>query len=199
MSVRPSHLDELIAIIDTLRKPGGCPWDQKQTPKSITGYIIEEAYELVHAIESTGDIVDELGDVLLHIIMLCSMLNDSTPTTIQDVAKKAAKKMIRRHPHVFQSKKDISIQELHSQWEEIKQTEPNTTEIPIHAPALIQADHHIKKHHHTVSAETLSDTFAAFKKAPTKIAARFLYDVVAFMKDHHIHAEESLRQYVNRQ
>jgi XTP/dITP diphosphohydrolase len=87
-----------------LRDPDrGCPWDLAQTPKSLTPYIIEEAYETVHAIEY-GDrdaIVSELGDLLLQVILQAQLATEAGKFTLEDIATAITQKMIRRHPHVF--------------------------------------------------------------------------------------------------
>ena len=96
-------IDSLKKIIKDLRHPDGCPWDIKQTPQSITPHIIEEAYELVDAIQSNcnDSILDELSDQLLHVVMISQMIQESGGFEFNDVADHCSKKMIRRHPHIF--------------------------------------------------------------------------------------------------
>ena len=110
-----SSLDDLLNIINHLRDPKhGCEWDIKQTAKTLSPHIIEEAYELVEALEAenTENIIDELGDVLLQVIFQCQIATENKLFKFRDVVDKAAKKMIRRHPHIFgEQKEKRSIEE----------------------------------------------------------------------------------------
>jgi MazG family protein len=101
-------LDELLAIVARLRGEGGCPWDRAQTLESLRPYVIEEAYEVVEAIDrgDTDSVRRELGDALFQILLLARIAADSGAFTIDDVARAAADKMIRRHPHVFDPRGD---------------------------------------------------------------------------------------------
>ena len=105
-------LKKLIEIVKRLRAPDGCPWDKEQTVQSLTPHIIEEAYELVDAIESndTTHFKEELGDVLLHVVMLSSMAEEKAWFTLPDVIDDVTEKMIRRHPHVFGDKEAKTVQ-----------------------------------------------------------------------------------------
>ena len=95
--------DRFVAIIAKLRAPGGCPWDIEQTFESLTPHIIEEAYELADVMrrEDAVGLQEELGDVLLHVIMLSGMAAEKGWFTVSDVIEDVTEKMIRRHPHVF--------------------------------------------------------------------------------------------------
>jgi XTP/dITP diphosphohydrolase len=119
-------LQELIETIAKLRDPvGGCPWDLAQTPESLTPYIVEEAYEAVHAIRS-GDrdaIVSELGDVLMQVVLQAQLASEAGHFTLQDVAEGIAKKLIRRHPHVFGNTEVADVAEVKANWEQIKAAE----------------------------------------------------------------------------
>ena len=117
-----SNIETLIQTIKQLRAPGGCPWDIEQTPNSITPHIIEEAYELVDAININDPkkIIDELSDYLLHIIMLCEMYHNTNGLTLDQVADHCNKKMIRRHPHVFDKKRINNSNDVIDQWDQIK-------------------------------------------------------------------------------
>ena len=144
-------LQRLKDIVHMLRSPGGCPWDIKQTPQSITPHIIEEAYELVQAIESKDihAIKDELSDALLHIVMLTEMLSETEDISLDSIAEHCSEKMIRRHPHVFGDTADINTSDdVKAQWEEIKLKESKNKGlldgIPDQLPALWQA-HKIQK------------------------------------------------------
>jgi XTP/dITP diphosphohydrolase len=119
-------LQELIDVVAKLRDPiGGCPWDLAQTPESLTPYIVEEAYEAVHAIRS-GDraaIVSELGDLLLQVVLQAQVASDAGQFTLQEVAEGISAKLIRRHPHVFGDVEVTDVAEVRANWEQIKAAE----------------------------------------------------------------------------
>ncbi|MGB3495514.1 MAG: nucleoside triphosphate pyrophosphohydrolase [Elainellaceae cyanobacterium] len=119
-------LQSLIEIVAKLRSPdGGCPWDLAQTPESLMPCVIEEAYEVVDAIRQ-GDrhqIVDELGDLLLQVVLQAQVAQDQGQFFLKDVAEAIAQKLVRRHPHVFGSTQVSSTDEVRANWEEIKAAE----------------------------------------------------------------------------
>ena len=111
-------------IISKLRDPiDGCPWDIKQTHITLLPYLIEETYELIDAIKNKGDIKDELGDLLLQILLHSKIEEEKGNFNIDDVIEALSKKIIRRHPHVFKNKKKLSDNELVKQWKLIKAKE----------------------------------------------------------------------------
>ena len=122
------NLKPLTDLMAALRDPAnGCPWDLKQTPQSITHYTLEEAHELLHAIE-TSDVEnqkEELGDLLFHIVFYAQMAKEKNQFDIEDVITTVVDKMTRRHPHVFDEDRDnqLSDAELHAQWQSHKQQE----------------------------------------------------------------------------
>lgn len=113
------HLRQTIA---TLRGPNGCAWDKKQTHESLRAYAIEEVYELIDAINSADDdgIIEELGDVLLQVMLHSQIGEDAGFFTIDDVIKGITEKMIHRHPHVFKDKALLKTEEVVSNWEALK-------------------------------------------------------------------------------
>lgn len=117
-----SHLRE---VIKTLRGPEGCEWDRKQTHESLRPYLIEEVYELIDAIESEDDegIIEELGDVLLQIMLHSQIGEDAGYFTVNDVMQRITEKMIHRHPHVFAGEKMDSIDKVIKNWDLLKQEE----------------------------------------------------------------------------
>lgn len=117
--------DELVSIIARLRAPDGCPWDRAQTHRSIAKNLVEEAYEAVHAIE-TDDVAglrEELGDVLLQVVLQSQIAADDAEFTIDDVVATISAKLIRRHPHVFGEASAGTPLEVHKRWDEIKAAE----------------------------------------------------------------------------
>jgi XTP/dITP diphosphohydrolase len=125
-----ASLLELINIVAKLRSPdGGCPWDLAQTPESLIPYIIEEAYETVAAIKS-GDraaIREELGDLLLQVVLQAQIASEYDRFTIADIASGIGEKLVRRHPHVFDNLAVKNIEEVRQNWEQIKAAEKGET------------------------------------------------------------------------
>lgn len=115
----------LLKIIDRLRAPDGCPWDQKQTPLTFKHYLLEETHELLEAIndDDPGHICEELGDLLFQILFLNNLYQEKNLFTLADVIDAISTKMTRRHPHVFASQTIGSEKELRKQWQAIKNQE----------------------------------------------------------------------------
>jgi MazG family protein len=136
---------ELAEIIHRLRAPGGCPWDRKQTPKSLKSFIVEETYEVLDAIdnESPGDICEELGDLLLQILLQAEIGAEQDQFTIEDVVRGITKKLIHRHPHVFGDTSVKNADEVLVNWEQLKKEEKEGRGLfdglPRHLPALQRA------------------------------------------------------------
>jgi len=138
-------IQELVQIVQRLRDPGGCPWDRSQTFESLTPYIIEEAYETIDAIEKKdfSSLKEELGDMLLHVVMISYMAEEEKKFNLDDVIKHISQKMITRHPHVFNKKENLSVDSVLENWETIKQKENPQKKmfdsIPKQLPALMQS------------------------------------------------------------
>ncbi|MCM3398003.1 bifunctional methyltransferase/pyrophosphohydrolase YabN [Oceanobacillus profundus] len=139
--------DHLREVMATLRSPDGCPWDRKQTHESLREYSIEEVYELVDAIDAGDDnnIIEELGDILMHVILHSQIGEDDGYFTIDDVIRSVTDKMIYRHPHVFSNTKVDSVEDVNRNWEELKKAEKGEEResvldgIPKHLPSLAKA------------------------------------------------------------
>ncbi|MGM9923006.1 MAG: nucleoside triphosphate pyrophosphohydrolase [Bacillus sp. (in: firmicutes)] len=112
-------------VIAELRGPNGCPWDQKQTHESLKKYLLEEAYELIDAIDEddTNQIISELGDVLLQVMLHAQIGEDEGMFSVEDVIEVLTEKMIRRHPHVFADVQVENEEEVLKNWNDIKRTE----------------------------------------------------------------------------
>jgi tetrapyrrole methylase family protein/MazG family protein len=139
---------KLREVIATLRGPGGCPWDQKQTHQSLKKYFIEEVYEVLEAIDNEDDdhLIEELGDVLLQIMLHSQIGEDEGYFSVRDVIKVVTEKMIRRHPHVFGQVTVTDADEVVTNWDEIKRQEKGEDQersilssIPKGLPALLEA------------------------------------------------------------
>jgi XTP/dITP diphosphohydrolase len=141
-----SRLLDLVAVMDRLRSPGGCPWDAQQTHASLLRYLVEESYEVVDAVENgtREDLRDELGDLLLQVVFHARVAQEDTaePFDIDDVAAAIVAKLERRHPHVFAG--EAVAEDLQAGWDAIKATEKVRESvldgIPLQLPALARAD-----------------------------------------------------------
>ncbi len=139
---------QLVAIMARLRGPLGCPWDREQTPETLKPYLIEEAYEVLEALETSDSqaLKEELGDLLLQIVFHAEIAAETKEFTINDVVQGLIDKLVRRHPHVFGDLKVEDANEVVQNWSKIKAKEKEGKEdrsilagVPKSAPALIQA------------------------------------------------------------
>lgn len=140
--------DEFVEVIAALRAPDGCPWDREQTHRSIAKNMVEEAYEAVHAIETddVAEIREELGDVLLQVVLQSQIASDQGEFTIDDVISAITAKIVRRHPHIFGDAEPAGgASEVLANWDRIKATERAEKEqglldtVPHALPALMLA------------------------------------------------------------
>jgi len=137
-----SALLDLVATETRLRGPGGCPWDHEQTHASLARHLVEEAYEVLDAIEegTPEHLREELGDLLLQVVFHAQMAEDGGDFDIDGVARSITEKLVRRHPHVFGELRVTSAGEVVRNWEAIKRDEEGRTDplagIPAALPAL---------------------------------------------------------------
>ena len=149
--------DELVAIMERLRAPGGCPWDAEQTYASLSRYLLEEAYETFEAIQeadATGDtanLKEELGDLLLQVIFHSTIAKEKGDFTLDEVAEAVSRKLVLRHPHVFGDAKLAKAQDVLDNWDTLKANERAASgkaerekesildDVPVHFPALLEA------------------------------------------------------------
>ena len=119
------NLEELIAVIAKLRAPDGCPWDRAQTHASLRPNMIEEAYEAVDAIDDNDmkHLREELGDVLLQVLLHSQIASEEGDFTIEDVAKELKDKLIHRHPHIFGNANLSTPDEVKEAWDKLKAEE----------------------------------------------------------------------------
>lgn len=142
-----ARLLDLVAVMDRLRSPGGCPWDARQTHASLVEYLIEEAYETVEAIEESDrdGLREELGDLLLQVVFHARIAAEDVddPWTIDDVADGIVTKLVARHPHVFGTATAETAEEVEANWHALKAKEKGresvTDGIPVALPALVHA------------------------------------------------------------
>lgn len=173
-SIQASSLEALQHLIDVvaqLRSPsGGCPWDLAQTPQTLIPYVIEEAYEVVDAIQS-GDkqaIAEELGDLLLQVVLQAQIASETGDFTLNDVAQGITQKLIRRHPHVFGEVEVQDAEEVRRNWEQIKAEEKGETEVEAQSLSRKLARY----------ARTLPPLTAGMKISQKAAAAGFEWDDV---------------------
>jgi len=151
--MRPSsQIVTLLEIMASLRTPNtGCPWDLKQTFETIAPYTIEEAYEVADAItrKDMDGLKDELGDLLLQVVFHARMAEESGLFAFPDVVLAITEKLIRRHPHVFGARRDLTPEEVKGLWEKIKSDERRQKSsdadgaldgVPVSLPALTRAE-----------------------------------------------------------
>ncbi|MBU2648304.1 nucleoside triphosphate pyrophosphohydrolase [bacterium] len=140
-------MKKLIDIVARLRSPDGCPWDKKQTHASLIPYLLEEVWEVIEEIQqekTDAPLKEELGDLLLQIVLHAQIAQEQDLFTMDDVVDAISEKMVLRHPHVFQTNDGgLSDKDLKLQWHKIKSNEKNrksiTEGIPVGAPALLNA------------------------------------------------------------
>lgn len=138
----------LFELVAALRGENGCPWDRKQTPRTIIRHLQEECYELMEAIDNDdpGGVREELGDVLFHIFFLAQLFAEQDHFDIVGVMKAVSAKMVRRHPHVFGTAEAGTSERVHAQWQRLKRAENDAKGItsaldgvPGYMPALMRA------------------------------------------------------------
>ena len=151
-----SQMDRLVEIMRILRSPDGCPWDREQTLDSLRPYIVEEAYEVLEAIEASDPhaLRDELGDLLLEVVFVAQISAEDRQFTIADALSAVCEKLVRRHPHVFDAETDArtgspvrSAADVRVKWESIKAREREAAgasvgvlgSLPAALPALLRA------------------------------------------------------------
>jgi XTP/dITP diphosphohydrolase len=205
------RLDELIAVLELLRAPGGCAWDAEQTHESLVRYLIEETYELIDAIESGNrdEMIEELGDVLYQVIFH-SDIAKHTPGedfTLEDVAAHMTAKMVGRHPHVFGDAVADTAADVNRRWDELKKVEKPGREsvldgVPQAMPSLLLADKLLGKAEKLGMAAPVAPTLvAATLGAPTAVADAAsetelgdqLLAIVAASRANGLDAERALR------
>ena len=201
-----SNLLRLIEVMNTLRSPGGCPWDAEQTHESLLTYLLEETYEFIDAVERSDrdDMVEELGDVLLQVYFHARIGEERTnaPFSIEEVAGAICDKLIRRHPHVFAEAQELTAQQVKGNWEQIKAAEKSRTSavdgVPLNQPALsltAKLMHRAQKHGQSIQAPQPIEIPAVVSD---ESIGELLFAVVALANKHGIDPEFALRARARR-
>lgn len=204
--------DTLRYIVARLRAPDGCPWDREQTHHSMKKHLIEETYEAIAALDENdvGKFAEELGDVMLQVVMHCQLGLESRSFSLEDVLRVVNEKLIRRHPHVFGDIKVSSSADVLRNWEKIKRSESASQKasfstIPESMPALMRADAVQSRATRygwtppdTVPDLSALDHLAAGPDEIKRALGECLFDLVTLARRHGVDAEEALRLATNQ-
>lgn len=213
-----ARLLDVVATMDRLRSPGGCPWDAKQTHETLAPYLLEEAYEAFEAIEErdAAALREELGDVLLQVAFHARVAEEAAAAerwSIDDVAAGLVEKLVRRHPHVFGDREVADAAEVQANWDVIKAAEkagrPPLAGVPMSMAALtLAATLQRKAAKAGLAAEAVAPELAAaaspgaaiaaaaaaYDDAPSvEAAGALLWTVVAALRNDDVDAEAALR------
>jgi uncharacterized protein YabN with tetrapyrrole methylase and pyrophosphatase domain len=199
-------INHLLAVMARLRAPGGCPWDREQNHRTLRFHAVEEAYELMDAIEAGDDqeMAEELGDMLLQVVFHCQLAGERGAFDFEQVTRRITEKLIRRHPHVFGETKVKNVDEVWANWEKIKAAEKHGTAharpsaldgIPKHLPALLRAEKLAKK---ARKAQLLPAAGRKGNGLAKKALAKKLFDMVRYAQAQGWCAEDLLRAETKR-
>lgn len=202
--MKENSVNRLLEIVKRLRAPDGCPWDREQTHKSVRGHLVEECAELLEAIDNgdDGGMREELGDVLMHILLHCEIADEQGKFDFYDVAEDLANKLVRRHPHVFGGRRAESEDDVLGIWREAKAIERKKRVvgglfdgIPPQLSALRYALDIAKK----ADSETLEKAAksAAAKNSRGLEIGKKLFDCVREAAAEKIEPEGALRDYIS--
>ncbi len=216
------QMQRLIDIVAKLRGPQGCPWDREQTHQSLLTNFIEEVYEFFDAVDQNdiANMREELGDILLQVILHAQIATDNCNFTIEDIAAEISEKLIRRHPHVFGDVQVQSSKQVMVNWEEIKKKEKAhkrkslVDEIPARLPALLRAEK-IQKRVAKAGFDwpdmepvfnKVEEEFGEFREAvhkkdieeATGELGDILFSLINVARHQGISAEEALRKTINK-
>jgi MazG family protein len=218
-----AQLQRLVELIARLRGPDGCPWDREQTPGTVKRYVLEEAYEVVDAVEhgSPAHVAEELGDLLFMLLFLAHLYGETGAFRLDEVLEQVAAKMIRRHPHVFGNRRVDSSTQVKENWEEIKRQEQANAPlgsaldgVPRSLPALMRVHRFLSRLVRTIRRplsrgailDELAQSFAALvrdgsgpsRPPPATLCGKILLLLAALAFQNGIRTEETLDQALER-
>ncbi|MBM3957166.1 MAG: MazG family protein [Gemmatimonadetes bacterium] len=207
---RQATFEDLMATVERLRGPGGCPWDRQQTHGSLRPYLLEECYELLEVVDA-GDadgMADELGDLMTHVAFHADIARRAGTFSIEDVLERVVQKLIRRHPHVFGDARRLDTpREVEDRWEELKRDErgdrlPAPDAVPPALPALAYAAALQRRAAAGARPDPLPAAQALLEAAPEgkaeEVAGDFLFAAVAAFLDGGVDPEAALRAAARR-
>lgn len=198
-----SGVAKLVAVMDILRSPGGCPWDAEQNHNTLLEYLLEESYELIEAIEKGNrtDLREELGDVLLQVVFhtRIAMEDEFDPFNLDEVAELTANKLISRHPHVFLDEIADTAQDVEAIWHLQKKSEKERKSaldgIPRKLPALMLATKMLKRtKHHQISIDSFFTQETRARIVSSDQIGKALFELVQIARERKIDPESALRQ-----
>ncbi len=214
------YVKRLEKLMTRLRAPHGCPWDRRQTHKSLKPYLLEETHEVLDAIDkgNPADLREELGDLLLQVIFHSQMAKEKGSFNFQAVAKTIGDKLIRRHPHVFQRAGGVSrkIKDINQKWEQLKRQEKPERKsaldgLPKSLPALLRAQRMQEKISKTGRPKSstkarIDENLKIFKKSAAhknrsrqeKALGEMLLSLTRWAQARGIHAEMALQAAASR-
>lgn len=212
-----SELRHLFEVMERLRAPGGCPWDRVQSHQSLVPYLLEETYEAIQAIEegTADDVAEELGDLLVEVAMQVAIAAEAGEFDIATVAGRATEKMIGRHPHVFGDLRVAGVEQVLSNWEELKRQEKPEREspldgIPAALPALALASAIQRRQGEEMPEDRSPDPLLSVGQALSQLSdgkgaaeaqvgqiGELLYRVVALARERGVDPEGALRGYAS--
>lgn len=200
------RLLDLVAVMDRLRSPGGCPWDAEQTHASLARYLREETYEALEAIETedAAALREELGDVLLQVVFHARIAQESASDassgggfTIDDVAAGIVEKLVRRHPHVFADVEAPTAAHVEANWEVLKAAEKGRTSaldgVPFGQPALALAAQLAGRAAKAGISVPPPSQIAEPEQADDAAIGDLLFAVAMLARDHGVDPESALR------
>lgn len=192
------NFKELVEISDILNRPGGCPWDQKQTFASLRPYVLEEAHEVLEAVDSgeIGEIVEELGDLFYTVIFYAKVAEREGTFTLADIIDALKAKLIRRHPHVFGEEKANSVEDVINTWNRVKGEEKKERKsaldgIPKTLPSIQRAQKMVKK------MKDMPKEAIGPKDRAEELAQQ-IYAIVKTASDEEIDLESAFREFLSR-
>lgn len=210
-SPRLPPIRQVLEVMAALRAPDGCPWDREQDHKSLLWHAIEEAYELMDAVEAGDDVelVEELGDLLLQVVFHAQLGRERGVFDFDRVCETLVEKLVRRHPHVFGDLKVKDVDQVWANWERIKRAEKTGTRrerpssldgVPKHLPGLMRAQKLVKKATKAglVTSSVVAHSAARSKPATKREVAEGLFWVAEYCQSRGWSAEELLRTETRR-
>jgi len=201
---RMKEFDELVVVVDHLLSENGCPWDRKQTMKTIRSDVLEEVCELIEAIdlEDNNHIEEELGDLFFNVVFLSRLAEKENRTKMEIALTGIKEKLVRRHPHVFGNESIEGSEQLKTRWDQIKLTEKGKEHrtsvldgIPKGMPALCRAQKVTKKMQ-SAKFEDLPRISTELKFNSEEELGSYLASIVILAKDQGLDAEHALKNYL---
>ena len=195
-------IDRLVEIIKKLRAPDGCPWDREQTHLSVRGHLVEECAELLEAIDNADSVSmrEELGDILMHLMLHSEMASENGEFTFDDVATELGDKLIRRHPHVFSDAKVSDSDDVLKIWQDVKAKEKKARAvgglfdgIPPQLSALRYAYDIAKK----ADSDILDSVSKKEISSESAELGKRMFELVREAVSKKIEPESALRDYIN--